>query len=115
MHGAERCGPPAHTEGEGVGSPARTEGQRTVPTPTVCSMGVVDVPGVDSPGSGLTRPPAGPGSARGQDSLGLPRVAPVHDIHYGSRGVPDPPPYWGFRDRYTSMRCDASPFRASSQ
>ena len=74
-----------------------------------------DVPGVDSPGSGLTRPPAGPGSARGQDSLGLPRVAPVHDIHYGSRGVPDPPPYWGFRDRYTSMRCDASPFRASSQ
>ena len=37
MHGAERCGPPAHTEGEGVGSPARTEGQRTVPTPTVCS------------------------------------------------------------------------------
>ena len=35
-----------------------------------------DVPGVDSPGSGLTRPPAGPGSARGRDSLGL-RVAPV--------------------------------------
>ena len=34
------------------------------------------VPGVDSPGSGLTRPPAGPGSARGRDSLGL-RVAPV--------------------------------------
>ena len=33
-------------------------------------------PGVDSPGSGLTRPPAGPGSARGRDSLGL-RVAPV--------------------------------------
>ena len=35
-----------------------------------------DVHGVDSPGSGLTRPPAGPGSARGRDSLGL-RVAPV--------------------------------------
>ena len=39
MHGAERCGPPARTEGEGVGSPARAEGQRTVPTPTVCSVG----------------------------------------------------------------------------
>ena len=39
-------------------------------------QGYDDVPGVDSPGSGLTRPPAGPGSARGRDSLGL-RVAPV--------------------------------------
>ena len=35
-----------------------------------------DVPGVDAPGSGLTRPLAGPGSARGRDSFGLP-VAPV--------------------------------------
>ena len=35
-----------------------------------------DLPGVDAPGSGLTRPLAGPGSARGRDSFGLP-VAPV--------------------------------------
>jgi len=34
------------------------------------------VPGVDVPGSGLTRPLAGPGSARGRDSFGLP-LAPV--------------------------------------
>jgi len=56
-------------------------------------------PGPTCPGSGLTRPLAGPGSARGRDSCGLPDpVAPVRDIHYESPGVPDPPPYSGFRD-----------------
>ena len=44
------------------------------PSPVGCPR--ADVPGVDVPGSGLTRPLAGPGSARGRDSFGLP-VAPV--------------------------------------
>ena len=53
----------------------RGDNDRTSEVPGVDVPGV-DVPGVDSPGLGLTRPPAGPGSARGRDSLGL-RVAPV--------------------------------------
>ena len=39
VRGAERCGPPARTDGAGAGPRARTDGQRTVPTPTVCGVG----------------------------------------------------------------------------
>ena len=62
-----------------------------------------DVPGVDSPGSGLTRPPAGPGSARGRDSLGL-RVAPARHSLWVPQRVPDPP-HPGFRISHMAARC----------
>ena len=65
-----------------------------------------DVPGVNVPGSGLTRPLAGPGSARGRDSFGsfgLP-VAPVrHSLWVPGGPLPDPPPYSGFRDVHISV------------
>ena len=50
-----------------------------------------DVPGVDVPGSGLTRPLAGPGSARGRDSFGWAPRDPGTTFTMSPRGFPTLP------------------------
>ena len=58
-----------------------------------------DVPGVDAPGSGLTRPLAGP--ARGRESFGLP--VDTTFTMMSPRGFPTPP-HQGFTVMLTSAR-----------
>ena len=79
-----------------LGSAALMSGEEG-PSPVKATL--PSVPGVDAPGSGLTRPLAGPGSARGRPGAGthLGSAWPRYDIHYESPGIPDLP-HWGFRD-----------------